>query len=108
MKNILVIDRAENCSFSICLVNEEDFALIFPNPDQDVEFIEDLTKRVGKIRAGKLVQRSTARRIRKRDAMGIHGTLFFDFPERRKYFPNKREDDIDMPRFYLKARSPKR
>jgi hypothetical protein len=100
MKNILVIDGAENCSFSVCLVDDEDFAEIFPARGQDIEFIEDLVERVGKHRAGQLVQRATTRRIYKRDAMGIHGTLFFGLPERRKYFPNKREDDVDEQLFY--------
>ena len=42
MKNIQIIDWAENCSFSICLVDDDDLALIFPAPEQDVEFVEDL------------------------------------------------------------------
>jgi hypothetical protein len=100
MKNIQIIDGAENCSFSICLVDDDDFAEILPGPGQDVEFIEDLTKRVGKTRASELVARSTTRRIRKQTAMGIRGTLFFESSKRRKYFPNKREDDIDNPDFY--------
>jgi hypothetical protein len=81
-------------------MDEDDFVVVFPNPSQDVEFIEDLVHRVGEHRAGELVQRGTTRRIHKRDAIGIHGTLFFELSKRRKYFPNKREDDIDKPEFY--------
>ena len=51
MKNIQVIDGAENCSFSVCLVDDDDFAIIF-RPQQDVEFIEDLVQRVGEETAG--------------------------------------------------------
>lgn len=100
MKNIQVIDGAENCSYSICLIDDEDFAAIFPGPGQDVEFIEDLVDRVGEDRAAELVKRGTTRRIHKQDAMGIHGTLFFGLLKRRRYFPHKREDDIDKPDFY--------
>jgi hypothetical protein len=106
VKNVQVIDGAENCSFSICLVDDEDFASMFPAPGQDIEFIEDLVERVGEDRAGELVRRATTRRIRKRDAMGIDGTLFFGLSERRQYFPNKREDDVDKQLF--ESRSPKR
>lgn len=99
MKNIQVIDGAENCSFSICLVDDKDFTAIFPARGQDIEFAEDLAKRLGSKRAGELISRSTTRRIRKKGAVGIHGTLFFQMANRRKYFPNKRDDDIDRPPF---------
>lgn len=99
MKHIQVIDGAENCSFSICLVNDRDFKVIFPARGQDIEFAEDLAKRLGSKRAGELINRSTTRRIRKKNAVGIHGTLFFQMTNRRKYFPNKRDDDIESPPF---------
>ncbi len=108
MKNIQVIDGAENCSYSICLVSDQDFKTIFPARGQDIEFIEDLSKRVGSKQIGALVRRSTTRRIRKKDAMGIHGTLFLQFPLRRKYFPNKRDDDISKPDFYVAPKKPNR
>ena len=97
MKNIQVIDAAENCSFSICAADDGDFAAIFPGPGQDVEFVEDLVQRLGEERASALVHRATIRRVPKQDAMGVHGTLFFNLPKRRKFFPNKREDDLDKP-----------
>jgi hypothetical protein len=91
VKNILVIDAAQNCSFSVCAVEDDDFAILFPALGQDIEFTDDLTARIGEVEAGRVVLRSTTRRIRKKDAIGIHGTLFFGFAERRKHFPNKRE-----------------
>lgn len=99
MKHIQVIDGAENCSYSICLVSDRDFRTIFPRKGQDIEFAEDLAKRVGNKRAGQIIIRSTTRRLRKHTVQGIHGTLFFQLKNRRKYYPNKRDDDIDMPRF---------
>ena len=95
MKHIRVIDGAENCRFSIRLISDEDFAAVFAEPGRDVEFIEDLTARVGEMEAGALVSRSTTRRIAKRDAVGIHGTLFFGPSNRRRFFPTKRETDVD-------------
>lgn len=99
MKNIQVIDGAENCSYSICLVSDKDFKVIFPVRGQDVEFAEDLARRLGRKQAAKVILRSTTRRIQKNTAIGIHGTLFFQMANRRKYFPNKRDTDIAMPAF---------
>ncbi len=97
MKNIQVIDSALNCSFSIYAVADEDFAAIFPQEGQDAEFIEDLVARVGPRRAGQLVLEATSRnqRVDKRKVCGIHGTLFFGLPERKRWYPNKRETDLD-------------
>lgn len=97
MKNIQVIDGAENCGFTICLIDDADFALVFPGEGQDVEFIEDVVARLGEQEAGRLVGRATTRRIRKQDALGIHGTLFFGMAERRKFFPTRREIDVGDP-----------
>jgi hypothetical protein len=99
MKHIQVIDGAENCSYPICLVSDRDFASIFPRKGQVIEFAEDLAKRVGEKRAGHIIIRSTTRRLRKHTVQGLHGTLFFQLKNRRKYYPNKRDSDIEMPRF---------
>ena len=99
MKNIQVIDDAINCSFSVYAAPDEDFAAIFCQEGQDVEFMEDLVARVGPRRASKLVLRSTSRsgRVDKCKVCGIHGTLFFGLLERTKWYPNKRETDLDEP-----------
>ena len=97
MKNIQVIDAAANCSFSVYAATDEDFATIFHLPGQDVEFVEDLTARIGSQAAGSVVIKATSRRLDKRQASGIHGTLFFGLSERKKWYPNKREGDLDEP-----------
>ena len=95
MKHVQVIDGADNCSYSVCLISDDDFAVVFGAPGQDVEFIEDLTARVGAAEAARIVHRSTTRRILKRDANGTHGTLFFNLIGRRRLYPNRREADVD-------------
>lgn len=97
MKNVQVIDSAMNCSFSIYEMTEEDFAAIFIEDGQDVEFVEDFVARVGPRRAGKIVVRATSRRVDKPSVIGIHGTLFFGLEERKRWYPNKRETDFDKP-----------
>ena len=42
MKNIQVIDGAENCTYDIYSINDKDFKIIFPGKTQDVEFADDL------------------------------------------------------------------
>jgi hypothetical protein len=47
LKNIQVIDGADNCHYPIYSIEEEYFNLIFPN-NQDIEFIEDFIARIKK------------------------------------------------------------
>lgn len=95
MKNIQVIDRGENCIFPIYQATEEEFQRIFPEQGQDIEFIEDFIKRMGRRAAGLILTRIWERPILKFEAMGIHGTLFYEYADRRHHFPDsKRECDL--------------
>ena len=93
MKNIQVIDGAENCTYDIFQLEDKAFNVIFPN-EQDIEFIEDLLLRVGEREMLKLVNPMWKRRIPKKDARGIHGTLFYQLEFKKKYYPSKKEDDL--------------
>lgn len=42
LKNIQIIDRAENATFSVFQATEEEFSAIFTADGQDIELIEDL------------------------------------------------------------------
>jgi hypothetical protein len=44
MKNIMVVDGAENCVYDIFATPDDDFALIFPE-GTDIAFIEDIERR---------------------------------------------------------------
>ena len=46
MKNIQIIDEAENCTYDIFSIDEMNFEVIFPD-GQDIEFAEDLQQRLG-------------------------------------------------------------
>lgn len=95
MKNIQVIDGAGNCTFSIFQVTEEEFAQIFPDDGQDIEFAEDFAARLGN-HAAAVMTPIWDRPIKKRDAVGIYGTLYYQFEKRRKYFPSSKcEKDWD-------------
>ncbi|MGO7403437.1 hypothetical protein [Rhizobium ruizarguesonis] len=93
MKNILIIDGARNATFSVFQATEDEYAIIFPN-GQDMEKIEDLIERLGDDEAGRCLAPLWERPILKRDAMGIHGTLFFDNERTQRIIPpSKREID---------------
>ncbi len=93
MKNIQIIDGAANATFSVFQATDEEFAAIFPD-GCDMELVEDLIERVGEEAAGSVMMPVWSRPILKRDALGIHGTLFYDNDHRRDHIPpSKREVD---------------
>ena len=93
MKNILIIDGAMNATFSVFQSTQEEFEAIFPD-GRDMEFVEDLIERMGVGETGALLSPIWERPILKKDAQGIHGTLYYGWTDRRAYLPStKREVD---------------
>ena len=96
MKNIQVIDGADNCAYDVFATSDEDFAALFPGDGQDIEFIEDFLKRVGKTKAGDILERLFGAPADKKTFRGIHGTLFYQLKRTKKrFYPTKRETDLD-------------
>ena len=85
MKNIQVIDAAMNCTFSIFQATDDEFALIFPEPGQDVQYAEDIADLPRQELVNAAVSAIWERPIRKRDAAGIHGTLFYQLERYRRF-----------------------
>lgn len=95
MKNIQMIDPALNATFSIFQVSDEDFEVIFPE-GRDMAFFEDFIQRVGEHQATLILDRLWSRPILKRDAQGVHGTLFEQWDDRKEFIPlTLREVDWD-------------
>ena len=92
MKNIQVIDGAENCAYDTFAATDKEFALIFP-AGQDIEFIDDFVRRVGKKRAGKVLAALWRRRQNKKEIQGLHGTLFYELAFKKKYYPTKKDNE---------------
>lgn len=90
MKNIQVIDGADNCSYDIYAATDDEFAAIFLG-DTDIEFVEDLVLRLGEEEAGELLTPLWGRRVDKKRVNGIHGTLFFELKRKAVYYPTKKE-----------------
>ena len=98
MKNIQVIDGAMNSEYAIFRVSDELFHLIFPEAGQDIEFIEDAVRRMGKKQAQILnTEICQETRVPKTKVRGIHGTLFYQLKKEKKmFYPNKRESDLEV------------
>lgn len=93
MKNVQLIDGADNSAYNIYAVPDEDFELLFPN-GQDIEFIEDFVKRVGSKKAAEVIGILNKGIQKKTEANGIHGTLFYELKRKKKHlYPNKRFSD---------------
>ncbi|MGY3618971.1 hypothetical protein [Bradyrhizobium sp. USDA 10063] len=92
MKNIQVIDGALNCTFSIFRATDEEFVLLFPEPGQEIQFAEDLDPLVAETLGASPIWE---RPIRKRDAHGIHGTLFFGLERYKSVYRDRREDGVE-------------
>ncbi|MGG6269826.1 hypothetical protein ACQ4M3_40625 [Leptolyngbya sp. AN03gr2] len=93
MKNIQVIDRAMNCAYDVYSATDEEFLKIFPEPNQDIQFNEDIEEDE-EIR--QILARLWKRRLKKLEIHGIHGTLFYQLPEKKQFYPNKRDSDLTV------------
>jgi hypothetical protein len=96
MKNIQVIDGADNSVYDIFAATDEEFALIFPE-GQDVGFIEEVMARGPERELDEALTRIWKRRISKRDAMGIHGILFYELDHKKQYYPTRRDEEAINP-----------
>ena len=94
MKNVQVIDGAENCTYPIYAMEDEEFLLIFPEPGQDIEFIEDVMERLSKEQVSFAFKSIWNRELNKRTVTGIHGTLFYELYHKKKYYPTKRDSEM--------------
>lgn len=96
MKNIQVIDGANNCVYDVFAATDEEFALIFPD-GQDIAFIDEVRERSSKEALSEALSRIWERRLRKCDAMGIHGILFYELEGKKKYYPTRRDEEAVNP-----------
>ena len=95
MKYIQMIDGALNCTFSLFQATDEEFALLFPEPQQDIQYAEDLSSLAHQQEIDAALERVWQRPIRKQDAHGIHGTLFYELERYKKWYREKREDAVN-------------
>lgn len=96
MKNIQVIEPAQNCVYDIFAIDDEGFALIFPE-GQDVAFIDEVEARHPPRLLGPVFERLWRQRVPKREANGIHGLLFFELEEKKPYYHGRIDERAANP-----------
>jgi hypothetical protein len=96
LKNIQVFDGAENAVYDIFAATDEEFALIFPD-GTDVAFIDEVYERHPEKILDTAFNRIWERRVPKRQAMGIHGILFYECEHKKVYYPTRRDEEAINP-----------
>jgi hypothetical protein len=95
-RNIQVIDGALNTVYDIFQATDEEFALIFPE-GQDIAFIDEVMARGLEKELDEAFDRIWTRRIAKRDAMGIHGILFYELEYKKEFYPTRSDEEARNP-----------
>jgi len=96
MKNIQVFDSAINAVYDIFAATDEEFSLIFPT-GEDVAFINEVYARENIEELNQAFERIWKRRIPKKDAMGIHGILFYELDDKKEFYPTRRDEEAINP-----------
>lgn len=97
MKTIMIIDGAQNCAYDCFLASDELFKFLFPGNGQDIEFIEDavLRKPPSSMDVDKEFDEMWERGVKKHNVQGIDGILFYELEVKKRYYPNKKDSDLD-------------
>lgn len=96
VKNIQVFDGAENAVYDIFAASEEESALIFPF-GTDVEFINEVYEQHSAEVLGTAFAAIWNRRVPKKQAMEIHGILFYGSEQKKVYYPSRRDEEAINP-----------
>jgi hypothetical protein len=96
MKNIQVIDGAENTAYNIFSATDDEFDMIFP-VGQDVAFIDEVMARGPQEALDAAFDRIWKRRIPKKDVIGIHGLLFYELEYKKQYHPTRKDEEACNP-----------
>jgi hypothetical protein len=94
MKNIQIIDGAVNSVYDIFQATEDEFAVLFPD-GTDVAFSDEIAGDEQSLIA--IFAEIWKRRIPKKDANGIHGIIFYGLPEKKQYYPTRKDEEAINP-----------
>ena len=96
MKNIQIIDGAQNCVYDIFSATDEEFALVFSN-GTDIAFIGEVYANGNAELLDTAFKNIWQRRVKKSDAKGIHGTIFYELDEKKVYYPTRKDEEAINP-----------
>jgi hypothetical protein len=91
MKNIQAIDGADNCSYDIYAATEAEFSLILP-AGTDIAFSDEVWEREEESKLKVVFEALWQRPVKKEEVQGIHGTLFYQMPQKKNIYPTRRWD----------------
>lgn len=97
MKNIQVIDGAENCVYDIFAATDEEFTLVFPK-GTDITFIDEVYAGGNRKRLDAVFNKIWQRRVKTSEVQqGIHGTIFYEPEEKKLHYPSRRDEKSVNP-----------
>jgi hypothetical protein len=96
MKNIQVIDGAENSVYDVFSATDEEFSLIFPER-QNIAFIDEEMARGPEADLNNAFEQIWKQRIPKAHAIGIHGLLFYKLEYKKQYYPTRKDEEAINP-----------
>ncbi len=96
MKNIQVIDGADNCAYDIFAATDDEFGLIFPL-GEDIAFADEVFGRGDQSAINRALTSIWGRRLRKAEVQGVHGTLFYQLEHKKSYYPSRRDEEAANP-----------
>lgn len=96
MKNIQVIDGAQNSVYDIFAATDEEFALLFPN-GTDIAFIDEIYAAGDEEKLNVAFNAIWQRRVKKSEVQGIHGIIFYELEEKKLYYPTRRDEEAINP-----------
>ena len=99
MKNIQIIDGAQNCVYDIFSATDEEFALVFPQ-GTDIAFIDEVYGCGDTQLLDAAFKNIWHRRVKKSDAQGIHGIIFYELEVKKAYYPTRRDEEACNPGGY--------
>jgi len=94
VKNVMIVDGAANCSYDVFAMSDDDFDVIFPD-GTDIAFIEEVGERESQTVLDPLFRRLWACPVLRSKARGIHGILFYELAAKMRYYPTRRDSDLD-------------
>ncbi len=96
MKNIQIIDGAENCVYDIYAATEEEFNLLFKEKT-NIAFAEDISNLENPKALEEAFTKLWSRPVLKKNVQGIHGTIFYGLNEKKAYYPTLRDEEAINP-----------
>jgi len=96
MKNIQIIDGAQNCVYDIFSATDDEFAMIFPR-GTDIAFIDEIYTRGDSKLLDAAFNKIWQRRVKKEDVRGIHGIVFYELDNKKAYYPTRKDEEAINP-----------